>query len=52
MTKKQRRYEFERQPLLPLNATAKEINRRDRLRETQLPEQLELLKRTQHLDEL
>ena len=38
-----RKHRHERQPLLPLNETYKEINSRDRRRETHLPEQLELL---------
>jgi hypothetical protein len=47
MTKNQSRYQHERQTLLPLNEAAKEQNRRNRLRETQLPVQLELLRRPQ-----
>ena len=43
MANQPRRFKHERQPLLPINETAKEINRRDRLRESSKPEQLELL---------
>ena len=38
-----RRFNNERQPLLPLNQVAKEINKRDEKRETPQPEQLDLL---------
>ena len=42
MSREQRRFEHERQPLLPLNETAREINRRDQRQEVQKPEQLKL----------
>jgi len=42
MPKEQRRYHHERQPLLPWNAARRETNRRDALRETKHPQQLEL----------
>ena len=42
MSHDQRRFQHERQPLLPWDAVTKEINRQDRLRETQHPQQLPL----------
>ena len=47
VVRKQRRFERERQPLLPLNQVAREINKRDSSRETQPPQQLELMPSTQ-----
>ena len=43
MTNKQRRFKYERQRLLPLNQADREINKRDELRETQHPQQLDLI---------
>lgn len=43
MTQQQRKYAFERQPLLPLNNTARLMNRRDDQRERQDLQQLDLL---------
>ena len=47
MSKKQvsmpRQYVNERQPLLPLSETFRELNRRDIARETKQPEQLNLI---------
>jgi hypothetical protein len=48
MSQHQRRHRQERQPLLPWNAVRREINRRDMLRETQSPQQLELFPTLQH----
>lgn len=43
MIQKRRRFGRERQPLLPLNQVAREVNKRDMLREIQRPQQLELI---------
>ena len=43
-----RRFSHERQPLLPLTDVAREQNRRDAERETEIPEQLDLLAPVQH----
>ncbi len=43
MLRRPRQFQHERQPLLELDETAKEINRRDKERETRTPQQLELL---------
>ena len=43
MTSEQRRFKNERQPLLPLNEADRQINKRDQLRETQHPQQLDLI---------
>ena len=41
--KQERRFQHERQPLLPLRAVDSEANKRDAARETTEPEQLSLL---------
>jgi len=43
MVKRKRTHRYERQPLLPLNESYKEMNLRDKAREMNKPEQLELL---------
>ncbi|MCB1684744.1 MAG: hypothetical protein R3E82_08390 [Pseudomonadales bacterium] len=43
MAEQQRRFARERQPLLPLSALHREINRRDERRETADPQQMDLL---------
>ena len=43
MVQNTRRFKNERQPLLPLNEVAKQINKRDKERETHQPRQLDLL---------
>jgi len=44
---RKRDHQHERQPLLPLSHTYKEINKKDLARETKLPEQLSLLPKPQ-----
>ena len=41
--KRERRFQHERQPLLPLRAVDSEVNKRDAARESNEPEQLSLL---------
>jgi len=43
LVKQQRRLKNERQPLLPLNSLAREVNRRNEQRERQDPQQMDLL---------
>lgn len=46
-TKRERPFERERQPLLPLNETYREENHRDWMREQRWPEQLPLIEPAQ-----